>query len=488
MKTYLRINLQFSSDYYDTKSIQDLNIIETDIEPFYVLEDSTLSTYFDSTKQYNITDGDKLYFLPGVSIPRIKLKNLNINNKVKTVRDINQANAVFFGKNTLGKITDRTWFYTIKTENFKTLVESVKDKFDPWQYTNLTAALEFYDTSHILCDYNTKLNVIKSLKESCAELVFDDLEFKQGNGYSTSFDIVDKKFTDTVKQLSSLRLYPEESLIKHLNGDDAIEITEELFNSLTDMFRSSDSDNHVLAMEIMANSNYNGSLIYLELLFHNYWNVIDRSNTKNHVNFKSLLSFLGKKRSLHTDHDDIMNSLIKNEQLNETNLNILIQNTVDKLYSPFGSSYFQIASITLNDDLLKNLNANFVYKTCEDFIPEPEVAELILEPSQDDMMLYEHDDIALAEVLAQSLKDDLVYGMSDVVVSEDGIRNASIDEVIHYTDIAGNTFEAPVVPPCVGHDAETIRDEELILNEFSALDNEFESLLTQEENDTDFKL
>jgi hypothetical protein len=506
MKTYLRINLEFSNDYYD-RSIKDSNIIETNIDPFYVLEDSSFSTYFDSNNQYDIIDGDKLYFLPGVSIPRIKLKNLNINNKVKTVRDITQANAVFFSKNTLGKITDRKWFYTIKTENFKTLVESAKDKFDAWQYSNLTAALEFYDTSHILCDYNTKMNVIKTLKENCTEVVFDDLEYKFNNGYSQGFDIVDSKFTDVVKQLPNLSLYPEESLIKHLNGDDAIEITEELFESLKDMFKSSDSDNHVLAMEIMANSNYNGSLIYLELLFHKYWNVIDRSNTKTHVNFKSLLSFLGKKRSLHTDHDDIMNSLIKHEQLNETNLNILIQNTIENLYSPFSSSYFKIASVTMNEDVLKKLNTNFIYKTSEDFIPEPEVIEPVLEPSEDDMMLYNHDDTALGEVMTQSFRDDLVYSMSGVVVSEDEVRNASIDEVLQYTDVAekeiehciddiiiqytdpaGNTFEAPVVAPCVGHDAETIKDEELILNEFSALDNEFESLLTQEEDDTDFKL
>jgi hypothetical protein len=137
---------------------------------------------------------------------------------------------------------------------------------------------------------------------------------------------------------------------------------------------------------------------------------------------------------------------------------------------------------------LKKLNTNFIYKTSEDFIPEPEVIEPVLEPSEDDMMLYNHDDIALDEVLTQSLKDDLVYGMSGVVVSEDEVRNASIDEVLQYTDVVGNTFEAPVVAPCVGHDAETIKDEELILNEFSALDNEFESLLTQEEDDTDFKL
>jgi hypothetical protein len=83
--------------------------------------------------------------------------------------------------------------------------------------------------------------------------------------------------------------------------------------------------------------------------------------------------------------------------------------------------------------------------------------------------------ITIDEVLAQSLRDDLVYGMSGIVVTEDEVRNASIDEVLQYTDPAGNTFEAPVVPPCAGHDAETEKDleEEILATE---VENFFEEV------------
>jgi len=83
--------------------------------------------------------------------------------------------------------------------------------------------------------------------------------------------------------------------------------------------------------------------------------------------------------------------------------------------------------------------------------------------------------ITIDEVLAQSLRDDLVYGMSGIVVTEDTVRNASIDEVLQYTDPAGNTFEAPVVPPCAGHDAETEKDleEEILATE---VENFFEEV------------
>ena len=129
-------------------------------------------------------------------------------------------------------------------------------------------------------------------------------------------------------------------------------------------------------------------------------------------------------------------------------------------------------------------------------------------------MLVHGDDTAfknITEVTEQALKDELMFGISGIGVSEDGVRNMSIGEVLEkmqeenpipestkkklesdafigyeedaalmmeayeedvangeypgaelevitYTDPAGNTFEAPVVPPCAGHDAETEKD------------------------------
>jgi hypothetical protein len=120
-------------------------------------------------------------------------------------------------------------------------------------------------------------------------------------------------------------------------------------------------------------------------------------------------------------------------------------------------------------------------------IPTPVVVtepEVFVDPNQTNLLdqiaeveaeeIIDHND-AINEVLAQSLQDDLVYGMSGIVVTEDTVRNASIDEVLQYTDPAGNTFEAPVVPPCAGHDAETEKDleEEILATE---VENFFEEV------------
>lgn len=65
----------------------------------------------------------------------------------------------------------------------------------------------------------------------------------------------------------------------------------------------------------------------------------------------------------------------------------------------------------------------------------------------------------------------------DVFVTEDGIEVTEEelpwdnDEVVGYTDPDGNTFEAPIVPPCAAHDVETEKEEARI--DISDLEGEY---------------
>ena len=90
----------------------------------------------------------------------------------------------------------------------------------------------------------------------------------------------------------NVTLCDEKDLLENLNGDDALVIGETEFEQLRQMFLSSDSDNHVLAMEIMANSNYSQSIFYLLRLFKDYNRKISDQRSRNHVNFKSLVSIM----------------------------------------------------------------------------------------------------------------------------------------------------------------------------------------------------
>jgi hypothetical protein len=79
-------------------------------------------------------------------------------------------------------------------------------------------------------------------------------------------------------------------------------------------------------------------------------------------------------------------------------------------------------------------------------------------------------DSNVEEVLNQSMTDELIFGVSGIKVTEDGVENIPIDEVVQYTDPVGNTFETPVFNSEV-EETETLDVEFMTL---SAEDDDFE--------------
>jgi hypothetical protein len=66
----------------------------------YVLEDSSKFELFTISKGYTPAQGDTIYLMPGVNIPRAKLKDLALNQGIKVVRDSDKANVIITGKAT----------------------------------------------------------------------------------------------------------------------------------------------------------------------------------------------------------------------------------------------------------------------------------------------------------------------------------------------------------------------------------------------------
>ena len=153
-----------------------------------------------------------------------------------------------------------------------------------------------------------------------------------------------------------------------------------MFEQLSDMFKSSDNDNHIFAMEIMANCNYIDSLLYIEFLFKEYYHQMANCHTRNHVNFKSLLSFLGKNKNyMYTSIDDIVESLINKDVFDLEKVDVIMKHYGQDIANSGGTTYFEVKSITLNEKAAILLNTNYVHQTFPDFIPE---GQTIDEPIQ----------------------------------------------------------------------------------------------------------
>jgi hypothetical protein len=237
---------------------------------------------------------------------------------------------------------------------------------DDYYRENLTQALEFYNEEEVIVDYHSATELRNS------ELPFVK-RYMNGNlsRSSSVFYTVDEDHKDLFPGILSLELYDESKLLKHINGDDAATIDDTMFNQICDMFKSSDQDNHILAMEIMANCNYIDSLIYIEMLFEKYEHQMSNCHTKNHVNFKSLLSFLGKKKTyMHTDIDHIVRSLINKGVFDIDKVNVIMKYYGEDIANRGGTDFFEVKSLTLSEEAAKLLNTNYVHQTFPDFISE----------------------------------------------------------------------------------------------------------------------
>ena len=378
MNDVLRITANYDIEYSTGK----IESFSAEVDYVAITDTSTPIKIHD--KEYKPKIGDKLYFLPGVNIPRVKLKDLMVTYNISSVRNINDANVVFGGKNTNGKLVDSSWEYSLQTVDFKECIEALKPSIDSYYYDKLATALEFYTKEFVVMSWHTYRFFINDGLWDYKNYVQNPGAVAKAGGHNGYFNIVDSCHKDMLATAMAIEVISEASLISQLNGDDAVTINYEVFEKLSDMFKSSDADNYVLAMEIMANSNYAESLLYLEILFKEYGSVMQQNPTKNHVNFKSLLSYLNKSRyNFDSNINTIVQSLIDKQLLTIESLKILMERYSSEIESSGNKAFFKVKSITLTEELMQQLNTNFVYEVRKDYIPI-EIEESIVFPPEEE--------------------------------------------------------------------------------------------------------
>ena len=371
---YFKIGIE---SFYDHLEVFDIKIN---------LELVLAQSYHDKTPLFTISKdvytpkpGDKLYFLPGVNIPRIKLKDLTLQYGIKTTREMKDATVIFGSDNTMSKLSDSQHYYQIPVGIIKDFLELSRDKMDSRYVTKLETALEVNDKDYFFGYYNEKRTFTDAdfplFKTAIQNPVYKYQKELENMSYSSWYNVIEEE--DSVILInklknSAVKILDEESLLDIINGDDSVVINEEVFENLFQMMASSDEDNHVLAMEIMANCNYKQSLMYLEILFKEFTNTFSRNPTKNHVNFKSLLSYLGKSpSSMNTNVDDIVHSLRNKGVLTADKLNYLINKYSQYLAKYGNTNIFKVKTITVNEDILKELNLNYEKDILGEFEPVP---------------------------------------------------------------------------------------------------------------------
>lgn len=343
--------------FYKNKAVTKLEYEPDDIQKLPIKQ------------KYSPSPGDVLYIGPGCNIPRIKLRDLLLNNYAKTTNDVTKATHIFVDT-TFQKMVKTTWLHTVSKKQLVQFVELLADRLNSDEVENIEDVIkDLSDDEQINVDNGIKYKIDN---RDCSLYNGVNKVIVNSNSRSSYMNYVDPEHEDKWRHIMNNldKVYDYKCLISHINAEDSITITEEVFQQLSNMFKSEDADNHILAMEIMANSNYIDSLMYIEILFTDHGRKINNCSTKRHVNFKSLVDFLDKNLNYLDSNSSqtIIDSLIEKNVVTLDSLKYVLNRYTDDFYH--SSEYFQVKQVTLSDELAKMLNVNYIKIVKEDFVPE----------------------------------------------------------------------------------------------------------------------
>ena len=388
MKKFINIKLNQSADP-ETISSFELELLEGADD---------LNTIVNA-QGYVPVKGDMIYLLPGVNIPRVKLKDLALSLGIRVVRDPAKANVIFAGRNSVAKITSSRWAYKVSSTFALERIKEICD--DGYYIQNLETAITSTGETDIFGSYDDITNIIAH---------------NTRNEYNSSYIYtIDPEHSEMYNTVKSKTIYSETELLNNINGDDSTTIDEEVFQQLKNMFDSSDTDNHVLAMEIMANSKYEDSVLYLLMLISQNAYKINSSNTRNHVNFKSMLTYFGwQPRDVNHQNTDNIVEMIDNKGLLTVDMikRLYQEYSEDIIRNIYYDDVFEVKEVTIKQEYLEKLNLgsiNLINPEEDTIAMQPDPVEVEEEILEDELI-----EAAFTNIERNELKSELIALEEDI--------------------------------------------------------------------------
>ena len=276
---------------------------------------------------------DRLYFFPGCAVPRFKVRE-----KFNTTIKPEYATAAFISASGL-KASD-TMFNVV---NQAVIIDG--DYLSNWLeyiYGEKHHFVIKFKSLLINCEDDVvvdKLTLYK-FKYGCPSNAYHDPQsisnwrnYAHGETGSLKIPGADKEISFYSPVLNSVLdkldcpIYSQDAIIKLLNEDNIV-IDQKKYDELRVMAKSSDEENIILVMELMANANYKKSFVYLLLLLKEFKTEISaRHKEISHVNFKALLNFLDldEKKMSYITIEQLTAGMKKHKQFTRANVQRVTQ-------------------------------------------------------------------------------------------------------------------------------------------------------------------
>lgn len=276
----------------------DMNI---SVESNCFLEFSKLEKKF---KDFKPKQNEKIFITKGINLPRIKLREYVKNENISLTTKIEKSDIIISSPESLiNNYTEDQYLYFINVDDLKT----IKGLFEDISF------LENYPYKSVSVDWST-LQYIKN--------------YYKGSLESNMHKVFIINNTEELENIIDKTLCYFDKLIENVQEDGVI-IDYDFYKQLEGMITSTDEDNLVLAMELMANSAYNKSAAYLLILFYKYRYAFEESPKKNHVNFKGLLNYFDMiPRYIKMSFNKIIDELANKKVLTKENMDLLAENII----------------------------------------------------------------------------------------------------------------------------------------------------------------
>ena len=287
-------------------------------------------------RKYVPKAGDRIYIYPDSNIPRFKLKRFCDAHKVFIAKAKETANVFFMDPKTANLSstfyrTERN-AYLMNKDYFTNYIKKATTVNDP-RYSKLLMELAASPQEIVhLGAYYSLMN--KGLNKYKLDIVCED-DLAQDDDGNVDLTLVNCEqirelyliHTDEQKTnfafLEGKDFYHPDALLALLNEGSVLD--KEMYEGVMNLFGGTDPNDHKIAMEAMANCDYQKSAVYLLMTFYHHRDRIHNCDTKHHVNFKSFLNFFDLKTGNGIMIDDIIDRLKDKRLLDSSNLAIVMR-------------------------------------------------------------------------------------------------------------------------------------------------------------------
>lgn len=323
----------------------------------------------DKSKRLDISSIKTIYFGPKVSVPRQRVRPFLDANNIKIIRDMSKADAIISCADDYDFNLVSYWGHACKIESMifflKRLYGTAEEKNAMEAVQKLQALIDnnTLGSNHVLFTSHNLNDLFHKYHPNCVKgngIWGQTFSNPHDDDFNNEEDAAGSGFITEVRDMSVYdpayisKCYDQEVLLSCLGSN---VIDEEGYKSLKDMFESMDPGNHLIAMTIMAESDFSQSFVYLASLFEKYGNhQIYNHPYKNTVAFKSLVKWIGYKRH-NFNKDRILRISLEKKLLTKELLNTIKQYYLEG--SNTFSDNFVVSDIKLIDEMQKTIDNYF---------------------------------------------------------------------------------------------------------------------------------